>query len=166
MIIENTKDCFMNLWHQLESTRQLLAGQSKRFCVRNVLRSWFPRGALSRPRGEEISFDDLVWHVCRLASPDGDILGWTELPPPSLNPRVHRELLRALTQVTLGLNYQQVKLRELERAYGEVFAGGAKLNTNKKRQRPSPDLPHNGEEGWIPLKDKRNADDADRTDLH
>ncbi len=79
-----------------------------------------------------MSFDDLVWHVCRIASPSGEILGWTELPPPTLAPRVHRELLRALTQVVLGLNYQQVKLKELEAAYRAAFPGGAKLNVSKK----------------------------------
>ena len=147
-MIENSFDSFLSLWRQLESTRQLLAGQSKRFCLRNVLRSWFPRGALPRPKGEELSFDDLVWHVCRLASPDGDILGWTELPPPSLAPRVHRELLRAIIQVTLGLNYQQVKLKELDAAYRELFPGGAKLNTNKKGRPhgPSPQPLHKGGE--------------------
>lgn len=132
MEIENTQMCFERLWRQLEATRQLLAGQSRRFCVRNILRNWFPRGALPQPRGEEISFDDLVWHVCRVASPSGEILGWTELPPPTLAPRVHRELLRALTQVVHGLNYQQVKLKELEAAYRVVFPSGAKLNVSKK----------------------------------
>ena len=83
MIIENTQAGFEFLWRQIEATRQLLAGQSKRFCVRNILRSWFPRGALPRPRGEEMSFDDLVWNVCHIASPSGEIVGWTELPPRS-----------------------------------------------------------------------------------
>lgn len=132
MEIENTQMCFERLWRQLEATRQLLAGQSRRFCVRNILRSWFPPGSLPQPRGEEMSFDDLVWHVCRLASPEGGILGWTELPPPTLAPRVHREWLRALTQFALGLNYQQVKLKELEAAYRAVFPSGAKLNVSKK----------------------------------
>ena len=101
------------------------------------MRSWFSRGALPRPKGEEISFDDLVWQVCRLTSPDGDILGWTELPPPSLAPRVHREMIRALTQVALGLNYQQVKLKELDEAYCKVFSHSASLNVRKRRRSKS-----------------------------
>ena len=121
--IDNTKESFEALWHKIEATRQLLAGQSRRFCVRNILRSWFPRGALPRPRGEDLTFDDLVWHVCRTASPSGEILGWTELPPPGVDPRPTREVLRALTQVVLGLGARQVNYRALDFAYSLVYTG-------------------------------------------
>ena len=134
MKIENSRESFVELWLKIEATRQMLVGQCRRFCVRNVLRSWFPRGALPRQRGEEVPFDDLVWQVCRLASPSGEMLGWTELPAPTLCPRPHREWLRALTQVALGLNYQQVKLRELEAAYAKAFPHAAALNVGKKRR--------------------------------
>ena len=132
MELENTQAGFEFLWRQIESTRQLLAGQSKRFCVRNILRSWFPRGALPRPRGEEMSFDDLVWNVCRIASPSGEILGWTELPPPGIDPRPARDVLRAITQVTLGIGNRQVNVRALDRAY----TGRKAINKDHKRPTP------------------------------
>ena len=133
MEIENNYSGFVSMWQQLEATRQLLAGQSKRFCVRNVLRSWFPRGALPRPRGEEMSFDDLVWNVCRVASPSGEIQGWTELPAPGIDPRPARDFLRALSQVALGIGARQVKLKELDGAY----KGKKRINVAKKREDPS-----------------------------
>ena len=40
-VIKNNQECFVQLWLRLERTRRLLGGQYKRFCVRNVLRSWF-----------------------------------------------------------------------------------------------------------------------------
>ena len=137
MKIDNSYESFVELWHKLEATRQLLAGQCRRFCVRNILRSWFPPGSLPKPRGEEMSFDDFVWKVCRTASPSGEILGWTELPPPGVAPRKHRELLRALAQVSLGLSYQQVKLKELDGACPFPVS----LNVGKKKKRPPPDCP-------------------------
>ena len=36
--IENTQECFVQLWRKLERTRRLLGGQYKRFCIRNVLK--------------------------------------------------------------------------------------------------------------------------------
>ena len=44
----------MQLWRRLERTRQMLGGQYKRFCIRNVLKSWF--GPLAT--------DDFIWEVC------------------------------------------------------------------------------------------------------
>ena len=29
------------LWRKLERTKRLLGGQCKRFCIRNVMKSWF-----------------------------------------------------------------------------------------------------------------------------
>lgn len=131
MKIDNTQEGFVTLWRRLEATRQLLAGQCRRFCVRNVLRSWFPPGALPKPRGEEMSFDDLVWNVCRTASPSGEILGWTELPPPGIDPRPAREFLRALTVVALGLGARQVNFRALDESYSLVFPG-KRIDVGKK----------------------------------
>ena len=66
----------------------------QRFCIRNVLKSWFPaeatddlpsashltlghqQASLHGPR----SFDDFIWKVCHLSEQEG----WNELPPPSL----------------------------------------------------------------------------------
>ena len=47
MNIENTQECFVQLWRQLERTRRLLGGQYKRYSVRNVLRVWFGYEAIS-----------------------------------------------------------------------------------------------------------------------
>ena len=52
--IENNKECFVQLWRRLERTRQMLGGQYKRFCIRNVLKAWF--GPLAT--------DDFIWEVC------------------------------------------------------------------------------------------------------
>ena len=73
MKTENNQQCFVLLWRMLERTRRLLGGQCKRFCIRNVLKSWF---------GFEAT-DDMIWEVCRLCEQEG----WNELPPPSLYPR-------------------------------------------------------------------------------
>ena len=59
--IENTQECFVQLWLRLERTRRLLGGQCKRFCIRNVLKSWF---------GFEAN-DDMIWEVCRLCEQEG-----------------------------------------------------------------------------------------------
>ena len=84
MNIENTPECFVQLWRQLERTRRLLGGQYKRYSVRNVLRVWF---------GYEAT-DDFVWEVCRMATlglnngnDDEPIYGNDILPLPSLYPR-------------------------------------------------------------------------------
>ncbi len=126
MNIENTKECFVQLWLRLERTRQLLAGQHKRFCIRNVLRSWFGIAAT----------DDFIWDVCRTATLAYDeevpIYGNDLLPPPSLYPRKHRELLRALIAVKLGIGMRKVNLRALDSAYSVAFPNSTPLNVNKK----------------------------------
>ena len=76
--IENSEKCFVMLWQKLERTRRLLGGQCKRYCIRNVLKSWF---------GFEAN-DDFIWRVCHLCEQEG----WNELPEPLLFPRNHREL--------------------------------------------------------------------------
>ena len=105
--VENNQECFVQLWRKLERTRQLLGGQYKRFCIRNVLKVWFgveatddlplashltlghQQASLHGPR----SLDDFIWEVCHKAIVDGEPQeGWNELPAPSLYPRKHREL--------------------------------------------------------------------------
>ena len=54
MEIQNDKACFVQLWRKLERTRQLLAGQYKRYCIRNVLKVWFGVRAT----------DEFIWQVC------------------------------------------------------------------------------------------------------
>ncbi len=119
--IENNQECFVQLWLRLERTRRLLGGQYKRFCIRNVLKSWF---------GGEAD-DDMIWEVCRLSEQEG----WNELPPPSLYPRRHRELLRAIVAVRLGISfYRKVNLKALDAAYSIAFPKSTPINVNKKKK--------------------------------
>ena len=59
--VQNNKACFVQLWRKLERTRCLLGGQYKRFCIRNVLKSWFPAEAN----------DNFIWEVCHLCEQEG-----------------------------------------------------------------------------------------------
>lgn len=123
VIIENNKECFVQLWRRLERTRRMLGGQYKRFCIRNVLKAWFGMQAT----------DDFIWEVChRVVVNDEQVCGNDTLPPPSLYPRKHRELLRAVVSVRLGLSPRQVKLPELDAAYSIAFPNSTALNINKK----------------------------------
>ena len=124
MNVENNQECFVVLWRRLERTRRLLGGQCKRFCIRNVLKTWF---------GFEAS-DDFIWKVCHLAAVDDEPQeGWNELPLPSLCPRRHRELLRAIVSVKLGISYYKIDLNALDSAYSIAFPKSTPLNVKKKR---------------------------------
>ena len=126
MKIENTQVCFVQLWRRLECTRQLFQRQYKRFCIRQILRSWF---------GTEAT-DDFIWEVCfRTVVDDEQVCGWDALPPPLLHPRKHREFLRALVSVKLGIGIRKVHLHNLDKAYRLAFPKGAAINVNKKRKR-------------------------------
>ena len=121
--IENTQECFVQLWRKLERTRRLLGGQYKRFCIRRVLKTWF---------GFEAD-DNFIWEVCHRAAVDGEPqAGWDELPLPSLYPRKHRELLRAIVSVKLGISYYKIDLKALDSAYSIVFPKSTPINVNKK----------------------------------
>ncbi len=120
IVIQNNQECFVRLWLRLERTRQFLKGQYRRFCIRNVLKSWF---------GYEAS-DDFIWEVCHLCEQEG----WNELPLPSLFPRNHRELLRAIVAVRLGISFYRIDLKALDRAYSIVFPKSTAINVNKKRK--------------------------------
>ena len=123
--IDNNKECFAQLWLLLERTRQMLGGQYKRFCIRNVLKAWFGVQAT----------DDFIWEVChRVVVNDEQVCGNDTLPPPSLYPRKHRELIRAIVSVKLGLRARQVKLTELDAAYSEAFPNSTSINVNKKKR--------------------------------
>ena len=123
--IENTQKCFVQLWLRLERTRRLLGGQYKRFCIRNVLKSWFPAEAN----------DNFIWEVCHSAAVDGDPQeGWNELPAPSLYPRKHRELLRAIVAVKTGISFYRVDLKALDAAYSIAFPNSTPINVNKKKR--------------------------------
>ena len=118
--LKNTQACFVQLWLRLERTRRLLGGQYKRFCIRNVLKSWFPAEAN----------DDFIWEVCHLCEQEG----WNELPLPSLYPRKHRELLRAIVAVRLGISFYKIDLKALDAAYSIAFPNSKPINVNKKKK--------------------------------
>ena len=120
MIIQNSQECFVRLWLKLERTRRLLQGRCRRFCIRNVLKSWF---------GYEAT-DDMIWEVCRLSEQQG----WNELPAPSLYPLKHRELLRAIVAVRLGISFWRVNLKVLDKAYSIAFPNSTPINKNKKKR--------------------------------
>jgi hypothetical protein len=123
--IENNQECFVQLWRMLERTRRLLGGQYKRFCIRRVLKLWF---------GIEAN-DDFIWEVCHLAAVDGEPQeGWNELPLPSLYPRKHRELLRAIVAVKTGISFYKIDLKALDRAYSIAFPHSTPINVNKKKK--------------------------------
>ena len=123
--IQNNQECFVQLWLRLERTRRLLGGQYRRFCIRRVLKVWF---------GNEAN-DDFIWKVCFRCEQEG----WNELPPPTLNPRKHRELLRAIVSVKLGISFYRVNLKALDAAYSKAFPRSTPLNVSK---RPTPSLPN------------------------
>ena len=120
MNIENNQDCFVQLWRKLERTRCLLGGQYRRFCIRSVLKSWFPAEAN----------DNFIWEVCHLCEQEG----WNELPLPSLYPRKHRELLRAIVAVRTGISYYRIDLKALDAAYSIAFPNSTPINVNKKKR--------------------------------
>ena len=120
MEIQNTQECFVQLWLRLERTRQLLLGQYKRFCIRRVLKTWF---------GLEAD-DNFIWEVCSRC----EQAGWDELPLPSLYPRKHRELLRAIVSVKLGISYYKIDLKALDAAYSIAFPKSTPINVNKKKR--------------------------------
>ena len=123
--IENTQQCFVQLWLRLERTRRLLGGQYKRFCIRNVLKTWF---------GTQAN-DDFIWEVCHAAIVDDEPQeGWNELPLPALYPRKHRELLRAIVAVRLGISFYKIDLKALDSAYSIAFPNSTPINVNKKKR--------------------------------
>ena len=125
--IENNKECFVQLWRRLERTRRMLGVQYKRFCIRNVLKAWFGVQAT----------DDYIWEVCHnTVVNDEPVCGNDTLPPPSLYPRKHREFLRAIVAVSLGITLRKVDLKALDAAYSEAFPNSTPLNVNKKKRNP------------------------------
>lgn len=125
--IENNKECFVQLWLLLERTRRMLGAQYKRFCIRNVLKAWFGVQAT----------DDFIWEVCHHTIVDDEwACGNDMLKPPSLYPRKHREFLRAIVAVSLGISLRKVDLKALDAAYSEAFPNSTPLNVNKKKRNP------------------------------
>ena len=119
--VQNNKACFVQLWLQLERTRQLLRGQCQRFCIRRILKSWFPAEAT----------DNFIWEVCHLCEQEV----WNELQAPSLYPRKHRELLRAIVSIKTGISFYKVDLKALDAAYSIAFPNSTPINVNKKKRK-------------------------------
>ena len=125
--IRNDYECFVELWRQLERTRQMFGMQYKRFCIRRVLQSWF---------GSEAT-DDVIWEVCfNTVVDEQQMYGYDILPAPALHPRASREFLRALVAVKLGIGMRKVDLKALDRAYSAAFPHSTPLNVNKKKRKP------------------------------
>ena len=125
--IENTQECFVQLWLRLERTRRLLGGQCKRFCIRNILRSWFGLKAT----------DDYIFEVClRGSTEELKLNGMDTLPPPAISPRKHRELLRAIVSIALGIGMRKVHLKALDKAFSQAFPRSTPINVNKKKRPP------------------------------
>ena len=101
--IENTETCFIQLWLQLDITRDQLTQQYKRFCISNILKSWLGPKAT----------DDFIWTVCTRS----DQYGLNELPYPADNPTLHREFLRAFVSVVCKIRIRQVDVYALGKAY-------------------------------------------------
>ena len=116
--IQDTETCYLQLWLMLESTRLSLREQYKRYCIRNILKEWFDTAAT----------DDFIWEVCIKA----EQLGLNELPLPDVDPRPHRELLRATVATILHTGMNGINLMALDRAYRIAYPDGITLNVNKK----------------------------------
>ena len=125
MRIDNTLESFVELWTSLEQTRQLFVVQGRRYCVRRILRSWFPTTAN----------DFFVWKVCKYANTNNyEFTGFDLLPPPSINPIPHRFLIRGLVQASLGLGQHNVRLNDIDKAYSIAFPGSRPINISKKKR--------------------------------
>ncbi len=119
--IENKESCFVELWRELELTRQQLRMRHKRFTVRAVMKEWF---------GEEVS-DMFVWNVCRQMERGG----LDELPDVEHHGRLHRELIRAVVAQRLGVGLRHIDLHALDKAFSTVFPESTPINVNKKKRR-------------------------------
>ena len=125
--IENTQECFVQLWLQLEHTRRLLTSRYKRYCIRNILKDWFGTRAT----------DDFIWEVCNsiLLPEEVPVYGFDVLPPPRLWPRKNREFLRAVVAVVLDIGLRKVNLKALDRAYSIAFPRSKPINVNKRKEK-------------------------------
>ena len=118
--IENTEECFVQLWRLIRRSRRVMRLNCKHFCIRRILQLWFDGQANN----------EFIWQVCNMCGQ----CGWDKLPSPSLYPRQHREFLRAVVAVRLGISFYQVNLRAIDRAYSKVFINSTPINVNKKKR--------------------------------
>ncbi|MBQ0063100.1 MAG: hypothetical protein KBS94_03605 [Prevotella sp.] len=130
----NNPESFVALWQLLERTRIALRCNYRRFCLRNILKAWFPSVGCRRMRDEipplsEYTFDDLAWTICSFA----DIEGYTELPRPADDGRKLRDMLCIIVALCLGIGVRSVWLNALDDAYSTVFPHSTPLNIDKRR---------------------------------
>ncbi len=120
--IENTETCFLQLWLLMGSIKQDLMQQYKRFCISNVLKSWFGSAAT----------DDFIWEVCNRCEQEG----LNELPEVTLYPNQHREFLRATVSTVLHIGMRKVDLHALDNAYAIAYPDSTPINISKQRRPP------------------------------
>ena len=118
--IENSEECFVQLWRLIRRSRRVMRLNCKHFCIRRILQLWFDGQANN----------EFIWQVCNMCGQ----CGWDRLPSPSLYPRQHREFLRAVVAVRLGISFYQVNLRAIDKAYSKVFINSTPINVNKKKR--------------------------------
>lgn len=140
MEIENTLQGYELLWRELEKARLQLALQSRRFCLKNIFRMWFPSADCNNLEDSCVGGGGWIFRICRmlddhqirLDESHDFIGGWTELPPPATHPRVHRFILQSLVMVALGIGRNQVNTQALDEAYSHVFPFSTPLCVSKK----------------------------------
>ena len=126
--IQNTKECFVALWRELERTRQDFEREYRRFCIRRVLKTWMPDEAT----------DDFIWEVCHRASyhRDEPAEGYEIMPPPEDDPLRCRAFLRALVAAKLDITTLHVNMKAMDEAYREVFPERTGNNVSTKGPAP------------------------------
>ncbi len=117
--IDNSRECFVNLWTQTERCREELMERHRRFCPRRVLQLWY---------GPEAT-DDFIWEVCLR----GQLEGLNEMPRIIENPVPARNFLTALVSVKLGIGITKVKVNELNAA---LFSLHPKLKSIIRIEQP------------------------------
>lgn len=120
--IRNTRKGYVELWRELERTRQVFEVEYRRFCIRRILRYWF---------GSEAT-DEFVWEVCFRCSQEG----YNLLPSPADEPMKCREFLIALVKLKLDIGLQKVNVKALDAAYSIVFPESKPINKDKKGKKP------------------------------
>lgn len=119
MNIENNLETFVRLWQKLVRTRRVLLQQNKRFCIRRILQAWLPLWASDRR----------IASICQKS----EQCGYDFLPPPAIEPLLHREFLRAFVSEYLDIGMRAVNLKALDKAYSEVFPHSPPINAAKKK---------------------------------
>jgi len=128
--IQNSLECFVALWRELERTRQRFELEYKRFCIRRILKTWL---------GAEAT-DDFIWEVCFntvVEDEEGEsdqAYGYDILPPAATYPLVNREFLRAFVATKLGIGMRKVDLKALDSAYSIVFPSSTAIDLYKKKK--------------------------------